>query len=141
MLQLDQPDTHTPRPNQTCYLQSKPNLNILTKPNMLHLDQTKPFTPRPKQTCDVQIKPNLCSKCSNQWVSQTRIYQCTTHQLSMSIRTQAQLSMSKRTQALNRSMPNEQAQSQLVCFNTDQLQCRQGHKLLIYQCQTNGHYP
>jgi len=52
-------------------------------------------------------------------VSQPRIYPGTARQLSMSTRTQAQLSMSKRTQALNRSMPNQWARSQLVCFNEE----------------------
>ena len=37
-------------------------------------------------------------------------------------------------QALNRSMPN---QSQLVCFNDDQLSTSTGKKVLNYQCQTN----
>ena len=74
--------------------------------------------------------------------SQTRIYPGTIRQLSMSTRTQAQLSMSKRTQALNRSMPNQWARSQLVYFNEDQttlMQCKQRHKVLIDQCQINGH--
>ena len=93
----------------------------------------------------------------------TLIYPGTIRKLSTSTRTQAQQSISKRTQALNRSMPNQWARSQLVCFNEDQLSMPQAlnrlmpnqwarsqlsistrtsyhcHKLLIDQCQTNGH--
>ena len=71
--------------------------------------------------------------------SQTCIYPDTIRQLSMSARTQARLSMSTQTQAINQSFPIQWAQSQLICFNEDQLPCQQGHKLLIYQCQTHEH--
>ena len=36
-------------------------------------------------------------------------------------------------------MPNQWAQSQLECFNEDQLTMSTGTQSLIYQCQTNGH--
>ena len=48
----------------------------------------------------------------------------------MSTQTQAQLSISKRTQALSRSLSNQWAQSQLVCFNEYQLSMSTGTQAL-----------
>ena len=53
----------------------------------------------------------------------------------MSTRTQAQLSMSKRTQALDLSMQNQWAHSQLVFFNKDQLSISTGAQALNLSMQ------
>ena len=50
--------------------------------------------------------------------------------------------MSTQTQAPTQSIPNQWAQSQLICFNEDQLSMSKITQALnIYQYKTTGHNP